>query len=153
MPRLRIIQSTIAFLLLVTNAQAQTGSWQAVEELPPGAPISVQVRLRLQCNFRYATEDELVCDFREHPRLGIGPMVFRRKTVRQVRMERAEASMLAGAAIGAGVGAAAGASVNPQRSGYTRGGSAFLLGGIGGIIGGFVGKDFPFLHGKVVYQH
>jgi hypothetical protein len=152
MSRLRIIQSTIAFLLLVTNAQAQTGSWREVEDLPPGAPISVLVRLRLQCNFRYATDDELVCDFREQGRIGIGPMVFRRQNVRQVRMERTETSMLAGAAIGAGVGAAAGASVDPQRSGYTRGGSAFLLGGIGGIIGGFVGKDLPFLHGKVVYQ-
>jgi uncharacterized protein YbdZ (MbtH family) len=153
MSRLRIIQSTIAFLLLVTNAQAQTGNWQAVEEVPAGAPISVQARLRLQCNFRYATEDELVCDFRERGRIDTGPLVFRREHVRQVRMERTEASMLAGAAIGAGVGAAAGASVNPQRSGYTREGGTLLLGGIGGIIGGFVGKDFPFLHGKVVYQH
>jgi len=29
---------------------------------------------------------------------------------------------------------------------------AFLLGGGGAIIGGFVGRDFPIFHGKVIYK-
>jgi hypothetical protein len=58
--------------------------------------------------------------------------------------------MMAGAGIGAGVGSALGASVNNGT--LTRSGGALLLGGIGALVGGSFGSEFPAIHGKVIYR-
>jgi hypothetical protein len=77
--------------------------------------------------------------------------VYERNRVREVRLEHGESvNMLAGAGIGAGVGAALGAAVNNGT--VTRGGGAILLGGLGGLMGGFFGSEFPVIHSKVVYR-
>jgi hypothetical protein len=137
-------------LLLGSVSPAQTADWRAVERLNPGTPISVKNRFRIQCDFIYATKSELACEPRLQGRIPRGPMVFHRNSIHEVRIERVEASTIAGAAIGAGAGAALGASAHNGSS--TRSGGAFLIGTIGGIVGGFAGKAFPFLHGEVVYQ-
>lgn len=136
--------------LAAAPARAQTGDWHAVQQLRPGTAISVKGRLRVQCNFREANETELVCSPRTQGRFLRPPIVLPRAQIRQVRLERAEASALAGTAIGAATGAAVGASSGNGT--LTRGGSALLGAGIGGLIGGTFSRQFPFLHGEVVYQ-
>ena len=143
---------SVIFVLLVLTAEpwAQTGNWSNVQQLRPGTPISVKVRFRLQCNFRHADDRQLVCDERTQSRFLRPPIVLARWQIHQVRIERAEASAVAGAAVGAGAGAAVGATSGNGT--LTRGGSTLLGAGIGGLIGGVFGKQFPFLHGEVVYQ-
>jgi hypothetical protein len=140
----RSIPLPFALLLLASVPSAQPADWRAVEQ------ISVKLRIRVQCDFSHATDTALVCEPRLRGRIPRGLMVFRRAAVQQMRIERVEASTVAGAAIGTGTGAALGASSGNGT--LTRGGGAVLLGGIGGIVGGFVGKGCPFLHGEVVYQ-
>ena len=144
----------LACLIFTSSAQAQPGGWRAVENLKPRSRISVKVHLRTICFFVRATHDELVCELPADHRIPFGPsqLTFDRQSIREVRLEHGEAADAAlGAAIGGGVGAAVGASVKGSGS-LTRGGGAILLGAIGGLVGGFFGRDFPPLHGKVVYK-
>jgi hypothetical protein len=145
-----IIIRIFALLIFTARPWAQTGDWSAVQQLQPSTPISVKVRFRLQCNFRHADDRQLVCDPRTQGRFLRPPIVFARAQIHEVRIERADASAAAGAAIGAGAGAALGASSGNGT--LTRGGSTLLGAGIGGLIGGAFGKQFPFIHGEVVYQ-
>jgi hypothetical protein len=144
-----------AVVLLASTAPAQTGDWQAVKNLPPGTRISVKTGhfFANTCFFVSATDDQLVCERRR--RMIIPPVppeaVYERSRVREVRLEHSEAAnTLAGAGIGAGIGAAVGASSNNGT--LTRGGGALLLGGIGALIGGSFGSQFPVIHGMVVYR-
>jgi hypothetical protein len=148
-----MIHCMLALLILASSAQAQTGNWQAVENIKPGSRISVKAEHRVRCIFRYATDDELVCKrihrglFRSAP----PEIAFDRPSVREVRLEKSdEANAAVGAAIGAGVGAAAGAS-NGNGT-LTRGGGALLLGALGAVIGWSFGSEFHVLHGKIVYK-
>jgi hypothetical protein len=156
----KTIPFLLAPLLLASIAVAQTGDWQAVKNLQPGTRISVRSGrpfIRNTCFFLSATDDQLVCERAVHARrrMIIPPIppeaVYERSKVREVRLEHSEATnTVAGAGIGAGIGAALGASANNGT--LTRGGSTLLLGGIGALIGGSFGRDFPVIHGKVVYQ-
>lgn len=156
----KVIFFLSAVLLLASAAPAQTGDWQAVKNLPPGTRISVRSNhlfVRNTCFFLSATDDQLVCERALHSRrrMIIPPIppeaVYQRSRVREVRLEHGEdANMLAGAGIGAGVGAALGAGVNNGT--LTRGGGALLLGSLGALIGGSFGREFPVIHGKIVYR-
>jgi hypothetical protein len=137
----RLIPLLIVLLLLAAVSSGQTADWSAVEQLNRGTPISVKLKLRLQCDFSYATETELVCEPRLQGRIPRGPIAFRRGAIRQVRIERVEASTVAGAVIGAGAGAAVGASSG--NGSLTRGGGALLLGESAGSLEGSSKKDFP----------
>jgi hypothetical protein len=159
--RQRIFQSTLAFLLLMPGALAQTGDWQSVMDLQPGTSISVKAGhffAHNLCTLQSVNDETLVCERIQH-----GPGAFRvspvhvfrynRKIVREVRLEHSdEANTALGAAVGAGAGVAIGASLSPQRTGYSRGGGALLLGTIGGLMGGVFARDFPIVHGRVVYK-
>jgi uncharacterized protein YcfJ len=147
---LHLLAMQLLGVVPATYAQTQSSDWSLVEQLRPGTPISVKGRLRVQCNFRHADEKQLVCDPRTQGGFLRPPIQLPRELVREVRIERVEASTVAGAAIGAGAGAALGASSGNGT--LTRGGSALLGGGIGGLIGGTFSRQFPFLHGKVVYE-
>ena len=149
-PGLPLAILLLGSFLAAAPAQAQTSDWRAVQQLRPGTAISVKGRFRVQCNFREASETELVCSQRTQGRFLRPPIVLPRAQIRQVRIERAEASALAGTAIGAGAGAALGA--NSGNGALTREGSTLLGAGIGGLIGGTFGRQFPFLHGDVVYE-
>ncbi len=144
----------VAVLLSVPGAQAQKGDWSAVEQLAPGTRISVKTSVRLVCYFESATEDDLYCEMRQHARFATvdSGRHYDRKRIREVRVEHSEDGDAAvGALVGAGTGAAIGATV-PGNGTLTRGGRELLLGGIGGIVGGFIGRDFPVAHGRVVYR-
>ena len=149
-----------AAVLFASAAQAQTGDWQAVKNLQPGTKISVRSDhsfIRNACFFLSATDEQLVCERAVHARrrMIIPPIpseaIYERNRVREVRLEHSEAAnTMAGAGIGAGIGAALGASANNGT--MTRGGSTLLLGSFGALIGGSFGKEFPVIHGKVVYR-
>lgn len=148
-----MIYVMLLLLVLASGAQAQIGNWRAVRNLAPGSSISVKARHRLRCIFEDATDETLVCKRIPHGLVPIDPaeITFDRRNIREVRLERSSnANVATGAAIGVGAGAAIGAS-NGNGT-LTREGSALLLGSIGGIVGYFVGKEFPILLGKIVYQ-
>ncbi len=152
MQTLKIFCSVLAWLVLASAAQAQAGDWRALEHLAPGSRISVKIRFHVLCDFRGATDTILVCEpVRRRTLIGPGVVTFDRKRIREVRLEHSdEANTAIGATLGATVGAAVGASL--RSTSLTRGGSALLLGGAGAIGGGFAGRDFPILHGKVIYK-
>jgi hypothetical protein len=147
----------LVFLILILTpvVRAQTGDWRAVENLKPGSRISVKTGHRTICFFVGATHDELTCELPRRRRgvlFGPGELTFSRQRIREVRLEHSEAADAAvGAAIAGGIGATVGASVKGSGA-LTRGGGALLLGGISAIIGGFVGRDFPIVHGQIVYK-
>lgn len=154
MTGMRTLSVTLSILagLMLVPPEARAGDWRAVENLAAGSRISVKAKFRTLCDFHRATDTVLICQPAQHSILtGPGEISFDRARVREVRLERSDHTNTAvGAAIGAGFGAAVGASArNPS---LTPGGSALLLGGAGSIIGGFVGRDFPILHGKVIYK-
>jgi hypothetical protein len=153
MRQVRTIYVMLVLLALASGAQAQIGNWGAVRNLAPGSSVSVKARHHLRCIFEDATDDALVCKRIPHGLVPINPaeITFDRRSIREVRLERSSnANAATGAAIGVGVGAAVGAT-NGNGT-LTREGSALLMGGIGGIVGHFVGKEFPILPGQIIYQ-
>jgi outer membrane lipoprotein SlyB len=94
----------------------------------------------------------LICEPVRHPTLlSQSERRFERKRTREIRLEHSDQTNGAvGAAVGGGIGTAVGASLsNPS---LNREGGALLLGSIGAIAGGFLGRDFPLIHGKVIYK-
>jgi hypothetical protein len=147
----KIVSLLFVVLIFASSGRAQTGDWQAVENLRPGTRISVKARHRVGCVFQRATEDELACRRLYRSLRLSSEIVFDRQSVREVRLERSdEANGAVVAAIGAGAGAAVGASNGSGTS--TREGGAILLGGIGAIVGWFIGNEFHVLRGKSIYR-
>jgi hypothetical protein len=149
----KLIYAVMFFLVLALSAQAQSGDWRALKSLPPDTRISVKIRFRTLCDFQYATDDRLVCERIMRGPIPFGPdhFSFARKQIREVRLEHSDnTNALVGATVGGGIGVVLGAAGKNDTT--TREGGALLLGGIGAIAGGIIGKDFPITHGKVVYK-
>jgi hypothetical protein len=148
MRQIKAIFFLSAALLLASTSLAQTGNWQAVKNLQPGTKISVRAASPFHnlCIFERATDEQLVCEHILHgPRGAFIPSeyVHERKRIRKVRLEHSDAANMAtGAAIGA----------SSSNGSLTRGGGALLLGGVGALVGGIFGRDFPVIHGKVIYR-
>lgn len=151
----------VIFLLFATNMFCQKGDWAAVQELPAGTPISVRYGkfpIHDRCTFEDATSDKLICE--RSPQLSSRVLIpiplpreaiYPRKNIHAVRLEYSDAhNILVGIAIGGGAGAAIGAagSGDPR----ARGASALLLGVGGGVLGGFLGKNFPIFHRQTIYK-
>src|SRR5450631_3391955 len=106
MRRPRIFLFLSAAVLLVSTANAQTGDWEAVKNLPPGTRISVRsghLFIRNTCFFLSATDDQLVCERALYSRrhMIVPPIppeaVYERNRVREVRLGHGESvNMLAG---------------------------------------------------------
>jgi hypothetical protein len=155
----QIYRLVLIFLLLPASVRAQKTDWQTVKDLAPGTPISVKYGhffLHNRCIFESATDDVLICE-----RTLYGPSqifippeaVYRRKLVREVRLEHSDASNIAvGAVIGGGIGAALGASGPGDASARTRLDLGLLVGMGGALLGGLIGRDFPIRHGTVIYH-
>jgi hypothetical protein len=152
----RILCLTIAFIVLAASGYAQTGTWQVVETIPAGTPISVLAQKRHQhshrfrCDFIWATDDEIACQPGGINRILRGAMVFEHQDVLDVHLEHPSASTLAGAAIGVGLGVGLGAT--GTNGAVTRTGAALGLGGIFGLVGGVIGRNLPIVRGTVVYR-
>ena len=149
------------FLLLASNMLGQKGDWSAVQELPAGTHISVlygKFPIHDRCTFDDATNDKIICE--RSPQLSSRVLIpiplpheaiYSRKHIRAVRLEYSDAhNILVGIAIGAGAGAAIGAagSGDPR----ARGGAAVLFGLGGGLLGGFLGRNFPLFHRQTIYK-
>ncbi len=146
----RIISSMLVALLFGSRAQAQTGDWQAVQNLRPGTRIFVKAQHHILCVFEAATDSELVCKPLRFLRLGPADSRFDRQGVREIRRapNHAEAGWI-GAGIGAGVGAAVGASTGTT----PRSGSVIVLTLGGAMIGCVVGTIvLIFQRGKLIYR-
>jgi hypothetical protein len=155
-------RTTLAIVLLLTsNMSGQKGDWAAVEELPAGTPISVlygKFPIHDRCTFENATNDKLICE--RNPQLSSrifipiplpNEAMYSRKHIRAVRLEYSDAhNIFVGMAIGAGAGAAIGAAGSGDPK--ARGGAAVLFGLGGGVLGGFLGKNFPIFHRKTIYR-
>ena len=156
MRNLLLIITLVLIVLSAADAkpkQQSKGSWDTVENLIAGTPISVRARapFHLMCYFERATDDQLFCQ-PLHPRLSTRTdYIFERREIREVRLEHSEATneMLGAATVG-GVMAAIGAAGNG--SNVTRGGAALLGGAIGALFGGIFGRDFPLFHRGVIYR-
>ncbi len=149
--KLPIIPSLLVVLMFGSSAQAQTGDWQAVQNLKPGTRISVKARHRYLCSLESATEDELVCKVPEHRLSRLPPRItIPRGEVREVRLAPCQAKAAwIGAGIGAGVGAAVGASTGTG----SRGAGASMGALAGALVGGVVGATVPiFRRGKIIYK-
>src|SRR5450432_856394 len=118
----RICQCLLVSFLCVTAAQAQSSDWSVIKQLVPGTPISVKYGrfwIHNRCVFESATDDTLVCGriLYGYSQVFIPPEAdYRRKSVREVRLEHSDASnIMLGALIGGALGGALGAA----RSGDT----------------------------------
>ena len=152
--QLRIISSMLVVLLFGSNAQAQTGDWQAVENLKLGTRVIVKAQHRYACSVEGTTEEQLVCEVHQ-------PRSFRTTTLTIPRAEIREVRTLPNqskdAWIGAGIGAGAGAVTAASTSRTSRGANAFFGALAGGLVGGIVGMTVPvfqliFQHGKIIYK-
>jgi len=144
-------------LALIPCAEAQTGSWQAVENLPPGREISVKTQRRYFCILESVNDAELVCEV--HPRRNprTSTIAIPRAEVREVREARTLPNQRKSALIGAGIGAGSGAIVAGVNSTTSRGANAFFGGLAGAGIGAVVGATVPvfqvlFKRGKLIYR-
>lgn|SRR5579872_176233 len=151
MRTLRIFTSLLVFTLLVSSAQAQTGDWQSVENLPLGARISVLTRHRVPCILVRVNDDDLVCAPTPERWFGPDTLTFQRQNIREIRLPPPDGTNeLLGAAIGGGIGATVGAAnSNCEGCGGAR---ALIFGGILAVVGAKVAKRSPIVQGKLVYK-
>lgn len=152
MRKRQVVSSLLSAGLLLASSQAQTGDWQAVQDIPPGSEISVKTQSgSARCVFENATDTELRCE----RRLGKSPrsVTFDRQGIRRVRLERPGANAALGPVIGTGIGGAVGVAVTKDsKDAETRVYAPLLLGILGGVVSGIIMKKFSPVHGKVVYR-
>jgi hypothetical protein len=147
----RMIPVLLVSLLLATSAMSQSSNWAAVQALPGGTKIKVQLkqgRTFGHCFFDGATDNQLACTVRGG--------FFSRRVVYPRDNVKAVYQTHNGPLIGFGVGAAAGAGLGAASDpvpGLGRGGTALVDAGILGGVGAFFGMVAdPFFHGRAVYR-
>jgi hypothetical protein len=154
MRRLNILVLTTSFLLFSCMAQAQPGDWQNVENLPSGTSISIKLRVRFRCLFQSATDEELICERTQRVWIlsNSSEIKVNRKRIREVRLEHSDSTnALVGAAV-VGGGAAIAEAARVDGDAKTRTIAALFAGSLFGLLGGVIGRDFPILHGKIIYK-
>ncbi|HWY04317.1 MAG TPA: hypothetical protein VNX60_11650 [Candidatus Acidoferrum sp.] len=149
----RIAPPLLTLLLVGSPVLAQTGDWQAVENLPQRSLISVEDLHQVihdTCRFHGVVDGQLFCEYGPHL-VGQSEIAFRQKSTRAVRQE--QNSTLIGLAIGASAGAVFGAARDPD-PGVGRDGSALVGAGVFGFFGAMIGSARGhFWHGKIIYQN
>ena len=149
----RMIAVLLSVAFLLSNSQAQTGDWQAVEAIPSGSAIFIKNEDRkIKCTLERVTDDELFCVERR-PLLGAPVLRLYRDGIREVRLDHPGRSAFFGAIIGTGAGTAVGyassrSSNDAETRVYTPIGIAILFGTALGLIMG----RLAIPHGKVVYR-
>lgn len=99
----RILALMVASLTIASTLEAQTGDWQAVQNLTPGTRLSVKLKLSYYCIFQYATDDEVVCGV-PRPFFRFGTRSYPRAKIREIRIPP-DPRKSKGGKIGAGIGA------------------------------------------------
>ena len=135
---------------LASPLLAQTGDWSLVEQLRPGARISIHARHRTVCIFENATDEELSCRLESPRYFNFSPeLFFDRRDVREVRIEYSDDFH---SAVGTGVGFAVGAATGASNESSGRGVGALIYGGFGALIGHHAGPLIAIIHGPVIYR-
>jgi hypothetical protein len=152
----QIISSIVVVLFFEFTAQAQTGDWQAVQNLKPGSRILVKAQHRYLCSMEGATDDELVCEGHQPRSLRLSTLTIPRSEIQEVRM-LPQPNQAKDAWIGAAIGAGAGATAAASNSRTSRGANAFFGALAGAGFGALVGAMVPvfqviFRHGKLIYK-
>jgi hypothetical protein len=154
----RCLVVLLAMVLACQSSFAQTnpGDWQSVRNLAVDSNISVKTKAgeKYHGDLVDVTADSLALDSDERgfPGRVTTRRELRRDQVQEVRMVRAAASLLAGAAIGAGLGAGIGAGVeSTARSNEGRGLLTAVLAILGAAIGAGIAHHYPFIKGKKIY--
>lgn len=149
---LRFVSLILVFQIVAASAQAQTGDWRAVRNLPYGANLSVKTRYRFTCIFRNATEDELICGLTSRFVGGnLSKMKVDRQDVHEVRFDHMDhGNPVIGALIGGGLGAVGGARDGTGARDHITG--AVLIGGFGALLGAGVAWAIPIFHRKIIYK-
>lgn len=150
---LRFVSLILVFQMVAASAQAQSGDWQAVRNLPSGAYISVKTHYRFPCVFRGATEDELTCgrNGRYIGENGSSGMKIARQGVHEVRFDHMDhGNPVIGALIGGGLGAVSGARAGTGTRDHVTG--AVFVGGLGALLGAGIAWAIPIFHRNVVYR-
>ncbi len=154
--KLQFISLMVVALLFGSNAQAQSGDWQAVQNLKPGSYILVKAQHRYRCSVEAATNEGLICQGHLPRSLRVSTLIISRSEIRELRM-LPHPNQAKDALIGAGIGAGAAALVAGTGSRSYAGVNAFF-GGLNGAAGGaLVGGMVPifqviFQRGKLIYK-
>ena len=143
-----VICSLLAAGLLISSSQAQTGDWQAVQDIPVGSYISVKSYPRsARCFFVNATDWELFCEQR-----GLR-IDFHRQNIRQVRLEHPNKNALLGVLIGTGLGAGVAAAVTRNSNdAETRVADPIIFGILGAVVSGVLMHRISPVPGNIVYR-
>lgn len=137
-------------LALASPMLAQTGDWSLVEQIKPGARVSIQARHGTVCIFENATDEELFCRLESPRYFNFPPEIsYDRRDVREVRMEHSDDFH---SAVGAGVGFAVGAAVGATHTPSSRGTVTLIYGAFGALIGQHLGPSVALIHGPVIYH-
>jgi hypothetical protein len=146
----------IAGLLLQSSAQAQTGDWQAVENLKTGSYILVNAQHRYRCSIESVTDDNLICERRPPHSSRLFALTIPRSEIREIRLlplpdQGKDARN--GAVIGAGAGAIAGASTNTVARGANSIFGGLAGAGLGALAGAFVPVfQLALQRSKLIYK-
>src|SRR5260370_7639101 len=106
--KLQFISLMVVALLFGSNAQAQSGDWQAVQNLKPGSYILVKAQHRYRCSVEAATNEGLICQGHLPRSLRVSTLIISRSEIRELRM-LPHPNQAKDALIGAGIGAGAAA--------------------------------------------
>ena len=150
----QIVSLIVAVLIFAASAEAQTGDWQAVRNLPPGAYITVKTQYQFGCHFRSASEEELICGHAGQGSMGRDSTAMRidRQSVREVRFEHlSHGNPAIGALIGGALGAVSGAHDGTGTRDHV--GGAIFIGGFGALMGAWIAWMIPIFHRKVIYRN
>ena len=156
MRNLRIIHILFGLPIFISAPylKAQTGDWQAVENIPLGTKITVAVKHHLtigHCFLSEVSDEGLSCEG-DGPRwLPLPAIHYRRRDIRAVYLGRhtVETAVLIGAGVGVIWGIARPALSGPGG----RPVSAILDGAVFAGVGWFVGSILDlFIRGRLVYR-
>ena len=152
----QIISSMLVALFFGFTAQAQTGDWQALQNLKPGSYILVKAHHRYRCSVEGATDDELICEGHLPRSLRVSTLRIPRSEVHEVR-RLPQSNQAKDAWIGAAIGAGAGATAAASDSRTSRGANAFFGGLAGAGLGALLGATVPvfqviFRRGNLIYK-
>jgi hypothetical protein len=148
----------LACLLAGSTAFSQSalGDWKNVQNLDAGTQVVVKTVAGEKYFGRLVTvtADSLSIDSdeRSFPGRITRRRALNRAEVREVRLRRQGASILAGGAIGGGAGAAIGGAIEASaKSGEDRGLALAVLTGLGFALGALIGRHANIVKGRRVY--
>lgn len=153
----KVFSWLLVLLMFESSAWAQTGDWQAVQSLQPGARLLVKAQHRYLCYLEGATDDQLICEVHAHRSFRLVSVSISRSEIQEVR-KLPNPNQSKDAWIGAGIGAGAGAVSAGTKSKSAPGFNAFFGGLAGAGLGALVGATVPIFqviflrHGKLVYS-